>query len=144
MHDSELDRFKTDIHLVQYAIERYGYQRDRQESSRASHVLRHPASNDKIIVRTAPDGHWTYFSVRDERDQGTIVDFERARGRHVSLGHVRHELRHWLGKARPDFDFGLPATRALPPDRCAVAQAFEAAGSAHNSPSRIPRRSRSR
>jgi hypothetical protein len=134
MHDSELHRFKTDIHLVQYAIERYGYQRDRRESSRASHVLRHPATNDKIIVRTAPDGHWTYFSVRDERDHGTIVDFERARGRHGSLGHVRQELRQWLGTARPDFDFGLPTARALPPDRNAVTQAFEAAKGADNSP----------
>ncbi len=134
MHDLELHRFKTDIHLVHYAIERYGYQRDRRESSRASHVLRHPATNDKIIVRTAPDGHWTYFSVRDERDGGTIIDFERTRGRHGSLGHVRQELRQWLGTARPDFDFGLPAAPAPPPDRRAVALAFDAARHADNNP----------
>jgi hypothetical protein len=31
MYDSELHQFKTDINLVQYAIDRYGYQRDRRE-----------------------------------------------------------------------------------------------------------------
>ena len=89
MHDSELHRFKTDIDLVQYAIDRYGYQRDRRESSRACHVLRHAVTNDKIIVRKASDGHWTYFSVRDDRDHGTIVDFVQARA------------PPWLARSRP-------------------------------------------
>ena len=95
MHDDELHRFKSDIHFLQYALERYGYQRDRRESSVASHVLRHPATDDKIVVRKDRDGHWTYFSVRDDRDHGTIVDFEQRRGRHASLGSVRQELRQW-------------------------------------------------
>ena len=79
MHDPELDRFKRDIHFVHYAIERYGYTRDARESSRASHVLRREASDDKLIVRRSDDGHWTYFSVRDGRDNGTIVDFVQRR-----------------------------------------------------------------
>jgi hypothetical protein len=64
MYDAELDRFKSDISLLRYAIERHGYQRDRRKSSRSSHVLRHLASDDKIIVRRNPDGHWTYFYFR--------------------------------------------------------------------------------
>jgi hypothetical protein len=37
--------------------------------------LAHPTSGDKVIVRLNPDGHWTYFSVRDDRDNGTVIDF---------------------------------------------------------------------
>jgi Toprim-like/Protein of unknown function (DUF3991) len=102
MHDDELHRFKTDIHLVQYAIDRYGYRRVRRESSRASQVLRHPATDDKIIVRRDTDRHWTYFSVRDDRDNGTIIDYVQGRARFGSLGRVREELRGWLGLARPE------------------------------------------
>ena len=134
MHDSELHRFKTDIDLVQYATDRYGYQRDRRESSRACHVLRHAVTNDKIIVRKASDGHWTYFSVRDDRDQGTIVDFVQARARHGSLGHVREELRHWLGTSRPIVDYGVPFAPAEPVDRRPPAATFAAARNADNSP----------
>ena len=109
MHDDELHRFKSDIHFLHYAADRYGYRRSRRESSVASHVLRHPATDDKIVVRKDRDGHWTYFSVRDDRDHGTIVDFVQRRGRHPSLGSVRKELRSWLGTARP-----LPETFELP------------------------------
>src|SRR3984957_7537386 len=128
MHDDELHRFKSDIHFVQYAFERYGYQRDRRESSVASHVLRHPATDDKIVVRKDRDGHWTYFSVRDDRDHGTIVDFEQRRGRHASLGSVRQELRQWVGTARPlpDPDWA-PARSGAPRDQVPVAEAFAAA-----------------
>jgi hypothetical protein len=133
MHDSEFHQFKSDIHLVQFAVERYGYERDRRESSRASHVLRRAADNDKVIVRRAPDGHWTYFSVRDDRDHGTIVDFVRARGHGGSLGQVREELRRWLGTPRPAFDSGISSAAARPRDPKSVAQAFGAARRADNS-----------
>jgi hypothetical protein len=51
MYDEELDRFKRDIHLVQYAIERYGYTRDKAESSRRSHVLRMAWTDDSLPGR---------------------------------------------------------------------------------------------
>jgi hypothetical protein len=102
--DDELHRFKTDIPLVHYAVDRHGYQRDRRESSVSSHVLRHPTTGDKIVVRKDRDGHWTYFSVRDAHDHGTIVDFAQKRGGHRSLGSVRQELRQWLGIEWPRLD----------------------------------------
>lgn len=122
MRDDELHRFKSDIHLLQYAIERYGYRRDRAASSRASQVLRHPTSNDKIVVRRAADGHWTYFSVRDERDNGTILDFIKERGGHRSLGPVCEELRGWFGIARPQAEWLPPPAPAR--DRRAIIEAF--------------------
>jgi hypothetical protein len=127
MHDDELHRFKSDIHFLHYAADRYGYRRERRESSVSSHVLRHPASDDKIVVRKDRDGHWTYFSVRDDRDHGTIIDFVQRRGRHLSLGSVREELRSWLGTPRP-----LPEALKLPrrsprAHQRPVAEVFEAA-----------------
>ena len=134
MYDQELERFKSDINLIHYAIDRYGYQRDRRESSRGSHVMRHPGTGDKIIVRKAEGGHWTYFSVRDDRDNGTIIDFVTARSRYGSLGHVRQELREWLGTARPEPPYLPPPTVSPPCDRRALAAAFAAASAADNSP----------
>jgi hypothetical protein len=127
MHDPELHRFKSDIHLAQYAIERYGYRRDEREGSRQSQVLRHPATGDKIIVRKDTDGHWTYFSIRDDQDNGTIVDFVAHRARHSSLGWVRQELRGWLGTARPEPEPWLPSAPPVVRAQRSVAEAFAAA-----------------
>lgn len=91
---SELDAFKRDICLVEYALAQ-GYVVDRKASSRSSVVLADP-SGDKVVVARAPDGHWIFFSVRDDKDNGTIIDFVQSRSG-GSLGEVRKELRPWLG-----------------------------------------------
>jgi hypothetical protein len=98
----ELERLKSDINLTEYAASR-GYQLDRRESSRNSVVMRHPVSDDKIIVsRAERAGHWIYFSVRDARDSGTIIDFVQHRDR-CSVADTRRELAAWLGVDRPRF-----------------------------------------
>jgi len=132
MYDSELDRFKRDIHLVGFAVQRYGYVRDRRESSRACHVLRHLGSNDKIVVRQSQDGHWTYFSVRDSGDNGTIIDFVQARGAR-SLREAREELRQYLGTRPPAIDFP-PAPPQRSADTRSAAEAFDRALRADNCP----------
>jgi len=77
---------------VDYAASR-GYEVDRRESSRASVVMRGPGE-DKIVVATNQNGHGVYFSVRDQRDSGSIIDFvQRRQG--LNLGQVRKELRPW-------------------------------------------------
>ena len=69
---AELDRFKTEINLSQFAASR-GYTLDKRESSRNSAVMRH-ADGDKIII--AREGqHWIYFSVSDDDDNGSVIDF---------------------------------------------------------------------
>lgn len=89
----ELNRFKTDINLVEYA-QSNGYEIDAAESSRSSVVMRN--GSDKIIVSTELDGHGVYFSVRDNADNGTIIDFvQRRQG--LNLGQVRKVLRPWIG-----------------------------------------------
>jgi hypothetical protein len=130
--DEELDRFKR-INLAEYAASR-GYQLIRREptraggsrgSTRSSLLMRHPGSDDKIVIRVERDGHWTYFSVRDERDNGTIIDFLQRRGA-LTLGAVRGQLRGWLGLDR---SFALPEhlrASVVPQgrDRAAVREAF--------------------
>ena len=48
MPDVELERFKSQINLSEFAASR-GYALDRRESSRNSAVMRHPDA-DKIII----------------------------------------------------------------------------------------------
>jgi len=96
--DLELERFKTEIDLRAYAASQ-AYKLDRKESWAGSAVMRHD-NGDKIIISRKPDGHYTYWSVRDQggRDKGTIIDFISNR-KGKSLGEIRKELRTWLGTA---------------------------------------------
>jgi hypothetical protein len=94
MFDPELESFKTSIDLRAYAASR-GYVFDRKESWRGSAVMRH-ADGDKVMIKRDADGHYVYFSVRDEADHGTIIDFAQHRLR-LSLGDLRKELRPWIG-----------------------------------------------
>ena len=97
MFDAELNGFKTVIDLRVYAAG-LGYQLDKKESWRGTAVMRHPLSNDKVIIKRGLDGHYVYFSVRDDRDNGSIIDFVQNRQR-LSLGAVRKELRPWTSQA---------------------------------------------
>ena len=102
MSDDELERFKTDINLSEYAAS-CGYQFVRLESSRNSVAMKHP-NGDKIIIARGSDNHWIYFSVRSDQDNGSIIDFVQKR-QSGSLGKVRQVLRPWAGQmtifARP-------------------------------------------
>lgn len=134
MHDDELEQFKRDIHFVEFAVSRYGYRRLPRESSRSSHVLAHAGTKDKILVARDADGHWVYCSVRDDRDNGTIVDFVQHR-RRADLGRTRRELRDWLRTPRPDpGPDRRPDCPAVVRDRHAVVDAFARARSLRNSP----------
>ncbi|HLJ45447.1 MAG TPA: DUF3991 domain-containing protein [Bryobacteraceae bacterium] len=93
MFDAELENFKR-IDLRAYAASR-GYQLDKRDSWRGSAVMRN-AHGDKIVIRRASDGHYEYFSVRDDNDNGSIIDFVQNRDR-VSIGVVRKILRPWIG-----------------------------------------------
>jgi hypothetical protein len=96
MVDSELESFKINIDLRAYAAGQ-GYELDRRESWNGSSVMRHPVSNDKVIIKRGIDGHYVYFSVRDDCDNGSIIDFVEHR-QALSLGAVRKELRPWIGQ----------------------------------------------
>jgi hypothetical protein len=95
--DSELESFKH-IDLRAYAASQ-GYVLDRRESWSSSAVMRDTAG-DKIIVKRAGDGHYVYFSLRDDRDNGSIIDFLQRR-KNMTLGAIRKELRPWTGTSAP-------------------------------------------
>jgi hypothetical protein len=118
----ELDIFKREINLSEYAAAQ-GYRIDRKTSSRNSVVMR-STPGDKIVIARGQDGHWIYFSVRDESDNGTIVDFVQKR-KGVKLGGVRQELRPWAGggwgePARPHPDLFAQEIAPVSKDRAQV------------------------
>jgi hypothetical protein len=89
----ELERFKTEISLAEVASA-YGYQLDGKESSRASLVMRRLADNDKIVIGHE-GGHDVFFGVRNEQQNGSVIDFVM-RQEGISLGRARQVLRKWL------------------------------------------------
>src|SRR5580704_4898468 len=109
MFDGELDSFKR-IDLRAYAASQ-GYALDKRESSRSSAVMRH-ANGDKIVIKiNASNGRYGYFSVRDEKDNGTIIDFLQNREK-LNFGEIRKELRPWAGAAP------LPVPHFAPMQAC--------------------------
>jgi hypothetical protein len=112
--DTELDTFKREIDLRPFAIS-LGYTIDRRESWRGSTVLRN--GGDKIVVKRHGNGHFVFFSVRDDSDHGTIIDFLQRR-KNLSLGAVRQILRPWIG--RPAMPPQLAKLEPTSPDRMRV------------------------
>ena len=116
--DCELDAFKRDIDLRQFAMS-LGYQIDRRESWRGSAVLRCAA--DKIVVKRNGNGHYVFFSLRDDDDNGTVIDFVQRR-QHLSLGAVRQVLRPWIGRSAGELQF--PQLLPTSPDRMRIEREY--------------------
>lgn len=95
MSDLELDRFKTEINLTEYAASR-GYHIIRHETSRNSVTMKHSVTGDKIIIARNENNHWIFFTVGNVMENGSIVDFVQKKEQTGSLGYVRKALRSWL------------------------------------------------
>ena len=108
MSGTESDSFKRLIDLRAYAAVQ-GYQEDRRNSYAGSTCMRHPATDDKVFIKRDADGHYVYFSVRDDRDNGSIVDFIMKK-KGWGWGAIFGELRDWMG-APPS---SLPVFSPLP------------------------------
>src|SRR5881296_1662916 len=126
--NAELESFKGEIDLRQFAVS-LGYEIDRRESWRGSTVLRRGA--DKIVVKRNDHGHYVFFSVRDEGDNGTVIDFVQRR-RNLSLGAVRQILRSWIG--RPANSPQFPKLEPASPDRMRVEGAYRRMANAQRFP----------
>jgi uncharacterized protein DUF3991/Toprim domain-containing protein len=116
--DRELETFKREIDLRQFALS-LGYEIDRRESWTGSTVLRRGA--DKIVVKRNGNGHYVFFSVREDEDHGTVIDFVERR-QNLSLGAVRKILRPWIG--RPATPMPFPALEPTSSDRMRVECAY--------------------
>lgn len=118
---AELAEFKRSINLTEYAAST-GYELDKRESSRNSAVMRH-ANGDKIIIARQAD-NWVYFSVRDDKDNGSIIDFVTRR-QGGGIGRARQTLRQWIGQPQrtPRRSYA-PTLETSTPDRAAVLAAY--------------------
>jgi hypothetical protein len=116
--DIELDAFKREIDLREFAVS-LGYEVDRRESWRGSAVLRR--GGDKIVVKRNGNGHYVFFSVREDDDHGTVIDFVQRR-QNLSLGAVRKLLRSWIG--RPAIPLQFPVLEPTSQDRMRVECAY--------------------
>ena len=94
--EREIDRFKRHINLSEYAASE-GYLIDAHESTRSSVIMRGPDDDKVVITVNRHNNHWIYFSVRDDHDNGTIIDFVQHRHR-CDLAHTRKLLRPWMGE----------------------------------------------
>lgn len=100
--DSELDKMKR-INIADYAASR-GYTLNKQKSSQHS-LCYDNAAGDRVLIGQDPkSGHSVYCSVRDDNDNGTLIDFIQKR-QGLNLGQVRRELRPFIGapSQRPDY-----------------------------------------
>ena len=71
----DYSRFKTDINLTQYAAY-FGYEIDAKKSTKSSIAMRR--DGDKVII-SRKGANWVYFSVMDDSDNGSIIDFVQKR-----------------------------------------------------------------
>ncbi len=93
--DDELNKFKRNINIVNYASS-LGYQIDKQETSKCCVIMR--KDNAKIGIATDTDGHGIFYNFRKDKG-GSIIDFVQFEtGK--NLGQIRKELRPWIGLAK--------------------------------------------
>ncbi|GAB2961546.1 hypothetical protein GCM10027048_32100 [Hymenobacter coalescens] len=111
---TELDRFKRDIDLVDYA-QRQGYT-IKKESRRGD--WHHLVKDDEHVIVTRKGDHQVYLNTGDDRDAGSIIDFAKTRGgdgHGLNLGQVRQQLREYLdGAPAPARQYATQY--ATPPD----------------------------
>ncbi|MBC6700208.1 toprim domain-containing protein [Hymenobacter puniceus] len=111
---TELDRFKRDIDLVDYA-QRQGYT-IKKESRRGD--WHHLVKDDEHVIVTRKGDHQVYLNTGDDRDAGSVIDFAKTRGgdgHGLNLGQVRQQLREYLdGAPAPARQYATQY--ATPPD----------------------------
>jgi hypothetical protein len=121
MFDPELETFKRAIDLRAYASA-HAYQLDKRESWAGSSVMRAP-NGDKISIKRLPNGVWVYYSFRNDRDNGTILDFVQYR-LNLSLGAARKELRPWIGAPPVPVPVFPPLEKTASKNRDQIEQEF--------------------
>lgn len=85
--------FKQSINLTQYAAS-MGYELDKKKSTKSSVAMRN-GNGDKVII-SRRGKNWVYFSVHDDADNGTIVDFIQRRTA-KTISEIGQELQGWVG-----------------------------------------------
>ena len=100
----DFSRYKSDINLSHYAAF-LGYELDPKKTTKSSLVMRHP-NGDKVII-SKRGNNYVYFSVSNDKDNGTIVDFIRKRT-DKTFPEIGQELQKWVrggGNITPNIPF---------------------------------------
>lgn len=118
--DDELERFKTEIDLREFAGS-LGFALDRRRSFRSEAVMKLDA-RDTLVITRHTDGHYIYFSPKNGHS-GTVIDLAKV---YVSqnFGEVRKALRRFAGA---EVAAALPALQKTTRDLDQVARAWHAA-----------------
>lgn len=98
-NNQELENFKKNINLIEYALSK-GFSIDQKKTTNRSALL--SSDFDKIIVSKDANGAYIYFSVHDNKNSGTIIDFVQNYFK-KNLGQVRQELRSWSREYVPQY-----------------------------------------
>lgn len=117
----ELSRFKREINLCEYAAG-YGYEKDKEKSGKSMIIMRtgKPGTGEKIGVYVGRGGDQMYHDFRNGKS-GSVIDFVQHRtGK--NLGHVRQELRSYMGSPKPQIRIAAPRPK---PTREQQAQMLE-------------------
>lgn len=88
----EFSTFKREINLPAFAAT-WGYAVDRKKTTKTSIAMK--SGGDKVII-SKKGGLWVYFSVFDDQDSGTIVDFVANRSS-KSIAEIGKLLAQWSG-----------------------------------------------
>jgi hypothetical protein len=125
MADSELEAFKIEIDLREFAAS-LGFEVNRRDSWRGSAVME-LGQQDKIIITRGIDGHYVYFSVK-ENHSGTVIDLAK-RYINENFGEIRKALRRWGDRPAPPAPRSAwPALEKTNKDFEGVAREWHAAG----------------
>lgn len=89
---ADFEQLKHEIDLPSYASA-LGYKLDNKKSTQSSLVML--SDGDKVVI-SRKNGVWVYFSVYDDGDNGTIIDFVKNRTRKTLFEIVVH-LSRWIG-----------------------------------------------
>jgi hypothetical protein len=118
--DTELERFKTEIDLREFAGS-LGFALDRRRSCRSEAVMKLDA-RDTLVISRGTDGHYIYFSPKNGHS-GTVIDLAKV---YVSqnFGEIRKALRRFAGAEIPAT---LPALQKSSRDFDQVAKDWHAA-----------------
>lgn len=113
----ELEQFKTNINLAEFAAAEYGYKLRKEKSSIHRKVLESP-SGDIILVARSKNNHWQFITANagahfnpDSPDNGSIIDLIQ-KHESLDLQGVRNKLRRESGST-----FSTSADYAVEPKK---------------------------
>jgi len=101
----DFSSYKSQINLSHYATS-LGYELDPRKTTKSSLVMKHP-NGDKVII-SKRGKNYVYFSVSDDKDNGTIVDFIRKRT-DKTFPEIGLELQKWV-KGGGNIPVNIPLT----------------------------------